>query len=500
MKLSIRNSDRKVESDSLTAYLILTVIALIVFGWSLFTPPFASVDEPAHAARSYAAVHGQAFVSSNRNEPPTYVSLVKVPNWINPQNSNDGPFCFWGKRNITADCAQNNWKDVKYSESPNQFLQYFPTFATVAGLPSLVLEGKHAYYAMRIFGSFLFLCMSAIYLWSCLQRKQPKQMYGLFLFLTPMTFSGAGTLAPIALETISAVTFLSLLRNRLGQDQMKKRKLETYLLLFTATTLLTSRPSGILWLLIAMVISLSDTIKDLRSKISANKHLFSLISSISILDVLYLYFHRPPTGQNLPVSKFNFLSFISVEIQKLGEYFNNAIGIFGMDVYLPSISYYIYAGIFFSLATFFFTNRDISKYTKLSNLFLIGLFVVLPMIVNFLYRNTFVHFWQGRYMTPLLALVVAMYIFWSKNNSKFFVLSVVSVMIITAGLLVSYIRYSNGLSPSCCGTAVRTHSTTQWIPGLLDGYWLLGWSAVTLILFFVSIYVSERLKTKLNSN
>jgi hypothetical protein len=298
-----------------------------------------------------------------------------------------------------------------------------------------------------------------------------------------MTISGAGTLAPLALETVSAVAFLSLLFNRLSLETKKRKKAEPYLLLLITFVLLTARPSGIIWLIVSVIIAFSSYPKNLKAKIRSNANILYSIAGLSTLDLIYLYFNRPPTGLNPPLNEFHLLSFISIEIQKLGEYFNNAIGIFGMDVYFPSIIYYIYAGMFFSLALIFYGEKNLTRATKLISLILIAMFAILPMAVNFHYRNSFVHFWQGRYMTPLIGLLISMFILWPKKYKHVYLLATISLLIVILGLFVSFIRYSNGLISGCCGTYVRANSEYQWQPGIFNIYWLMAFSITSVFLF-----------------
>jgi hypothetical protein len=421
---------------------VMVSLIVAVLSWTFFTPPFSAVDGPAHTSAAYASVHGQLVADTNIHQPKGYVTSIKVPNWIFPIQATEGPYCFWGKREISASCANNNWDDSTIQERPNQYAQYFPTYSVIAGIPSLFTSGKTAYYLMSISGALLFFIMCWIYFVSCARRGKPKQILGIFVILTPMSISGAGMLAPLSLETIAAACFLSLLINRLREEQSDNafKKIDTYLLTFSLFVLLTSRPSGVLWVFFAFIFAIPFINGNYLDLIKREVALMSTAGFLILFDLVYLYFHRPETGSNPLVGSFSILNFLSFEFQKLGESFNNAVGIFGMDVYLPSVFYYLFAGIIFSVLVLVFTSNEVEK--KIKTIVAIGIVavVILPMIVAFTYRYDFVGFGQGRYYNPLLGMLMLISIIAIEKNTLVFAFSLISLGASLMGVLIAFWR------------------------------------------------------------
>ena len=482
MKISALKKSRELTSFSL----VLMSLVLVVFSWTFYTPPFASVDEPAHAAAAYVAVHGEIIPPSNRNEITGYITPVNVPNWIFPHVATDGPYCFWGKRDVTANCASHNWNDNSIQLQQNQFVQYFPTFSVLAGIPSIFVSGELAYYLMRLSGGVVFLFMCAVYLLSCLRRDKPKQMLGIFIILTPMTLYGAGTLAPLSLETISSASFLSLMLNRLDYEKgvPRKRWGDTLLILITLFILITVRPSGIFWLIITSVFVVALKKHNIKRFIKEDFKLIMGGTLLVITNLIFIYFHRPDTGYNPLVGEFALTRFLSNQFQSISEYFNNAVGIFGMDVYLPLIFYYVFAGMFFTLVVMSLTSKEVTKWIQFVLLTTISLFVFIPIIANFMYRNIWIYFFQGRYLTPLIAVLITVLILIIKNDTVIFVFSVFSILTTFVGSIFAYLRYSSGITSPCCGVYIRAEANEIWRFGNLDLSWLL---IIGLCYFFTFI-------------
>jgi hypothetical protein len=470
-----------VNKSKLSVHLMFLSIFTLGTAWVIFQPPFASVDEPAHASRAYTAVHGQAFFPINKDTAPDAVDEITVPNWIFPYAEPDSPYCFWTRIDVTANCAQTDWTKVEPTKRPNQFAQYFPTFYFIAGLPSLLAEGQVAYYLMRFFGMLTIMLFIFLILRELHKNFSPKLIGLTLIAITPMSILGSATLAPLALETVSVV-MLTLLLFRFSKKGISQNS-DLYLFLITLFVSLTARPSGLIWNILIWGYFIFT--KQLSVKNFTNSNIGKIFLSSSLIVIifsaLYLFLHRPKVAYNLGTYKINALNNLSFGVQSASEQFNNMIGIFGRDVYIPHIFYYLSFGVFSYL---FFTNLFSDKLSKLSKIYLSGvafLILTLHIFADYYYKDIFAHIWIGRYTTPLLAFFVVICVL--NSNFNLWLFASYGILINLAAIWISYIRYSIGLTGgSCCGVKIRLQNEFQWYP--------LGQGIGTLTLFTLIITFS----------
>ena len=471
-------------------FLLFAAIALIPLLWIIFQPPFASVDERAHVARAYTAANGHFLYPSNTQKNVDEIDTIEVPAWIHPLKDTDSPNCFWGRREITANCAISNWNDKTILSLPNQFAQYFPTFYAVAGIPSIFSEGKVAYYAMRLAGLFEFLAITWGLFWVLTSFFNKNKLAIPFLTLTPMTLLGAGTVAPLALETVSVVTLCVILYSlfflRITWNNKKQKTIFYILFFFVSFTASTARPSGFVWSGIIWIFFIFSNYKNL--KYIYEKYRFVILAQFFIFffAITYFYFHRPKVGVRDSIYPINLGNTLTFGIQELGESFNNMVGIFGMDIYLPQICYYLFFGIFSYVAITFFENNLPSemKYSKILMGSLILLLSTVSMIFDYIYREVFAYFWIGRYSTPLLGLVVTIVALGKlKHLSLWLCAGAIYAMNILA-ILMGFFRYSLGFVPAqCCGAWSRAQTEFLWKPFGLGFPFLATISLVLVVIF-----------------
>lgn len=449
-------------------------ITVLVLSWNIFQPPFASVDEAAHASRAYAAVHGKLFFPSNNNSPIGEVESVSAPRWILPIDANESPYCFWTKRSITADCGIDKWSDGTIIERPNATAQYFPTFYAVSGLPSLFLEGKTAYYAMRLIGSLFFLSILALTFF-ILYKFYPKRILTvIYIALTPITFLGAGTLTPNPIEVISSMTLALLInvfldgerRNCLSSNDLRFMYFCIPLVQFL---LLTSRPSGLVWSLLIWMVFLTNNLRmaKIQNSLFKNRLLLQLIVIQHVIAAIFLYFHRPKVAINLYGPQYDVIHAISFGLQNLVEQFRGLVGIIGMDVYLPEFAYAACLGFLGYLCITFFCDLEkrVLRFSRYIVGFLFFLLCSIATFADYYYRNIFTHMWQGRYSAPLYALFVLFLVLYIPRDSALVLISTLMMMINAIGMILAYIRYSQGFTNAeCCGVYAPNSVVAKWLP------------------------------------
>jgi hypothetical protein len=159
-----------------------------------------------------------------------------------------------------------------------------------------------------------------------------------------------------------------------------------------------------------------------------------------------------------------------------------------MDVYLPSVFYYLFAGIIFSVLVLVFTSNEVEK--KIKTIVAIGIVavVILPMIVAFTYRYDFVGFGQGRYYNPLLGMLMLISIIAIEKNTLVFAFSLISLGASLMGVLIAFWRYSFGISTSCCYLFTKVNSPNVWQFGGFNTTWLLMFGAISFLAFISAGY------------
>jgi hypothetical protein len=466
---------------------LLISISLLGLTWVVYQPPFASVDEPNHAARAYTAVNGKLFFPENKDTAADAMDIVQVPNWVLPYKEPDSPYCFWQRVNITANCSNTDWTNAEIVERPNQFAQYFPTFYGIAGLPSIWLEGQVAYYLMRLFGLIAVLFVFYILLREVKDYHHPTLFAAPFIAITPMTISGAGTLAPLALETV-AFAALTLFAYRFLKNGVRLPTGDLLRLLFIQVIALTSRPSGLVWsaiLWLVLVFSLKISLRKLwrHSKIS-----IWLILASHLIASFYLYNHRPKVNFRSAGYEITLFNSMTRGIQTAYEMFNNAVGIFGMDVYIPLIFYYLSFGIFSFLIFNVLQAKATTLTIKICVAALGALFLSIHIFANYYYRDVFANIWIGRYATPLLALLMVFVLLLQENRNLIWWFASFGLTINLLAIWISYLRYSVGFNGGdCCGILNRQGDNFQWFPLGFGPIGLLIASLLITVFFFMAL-------------
>ncbi len=185
-----------------TTAVLLVAVGLALVGWMLATPLMAVPDEPSHLTQAVAIVHGQFDVRHVRS-PAGQVSYVRVPAWVLQLHLLINCYAF--KPMHPADCPVVVTHDQTPYTLPTQFSNYPPLFFLWAGLPSLVLSGTGAAYAMRSLALLLNAGLLVLGL-ALLLRYHPRRLplVGALVALTPMVLFLASVLNTSGLETSAA--------------------------------------------------------------------------------------------------------------------------------------------------------------------------------------------------------------------------------------------------------------------------------------------------------
>ena len=222
--------------------------------WAVTNPLMSLPDEPAHT------IHAAAVVRGEWTGVPTGEggwTRVEVPTYI--AEAHELP-CFAFQSGLSAQCQML----VTDDDSPRQVTtsagSYDPVYYSFVGLPSLVLDGKAAYYGMRGFSVALvsaFLAMSVVALVQL--RRRSFALIALAVAVTPKVLFLNGGINPNSLEITAAVmlfAWMTLLAQRHREDGVPPGRVA--MVAVASVALANTRSISPLWVLIIVGACLLD--------------------------------------------------------------------------------------------------------------------------------------------------------------------------------------------------------------------------------------------------
>ncbi len=195
---------------------VAAVVVVYVFGaaltWAALTPVGAAPDEPGHIAYAAAVVRGDiGELVPGSEETRQRLIIVTAPEWVSsftspPRSVADFNYpCFATVVYRPANCAPQLTASKTLVDVPTTVGRYPPLFHAVVGLPTLVLSGNRAVYAMRIAAAGLAAGMLAL----GLSIADPSRRFwlglGAAIAFTPTAAHLAGSVNPSGLEVSAAL-------------------------------------------------------------------------------------------------------------------------------------------------------------------------------------------------------------------------------------------------------------------------------------------------------
>lgn len=208
LRQRLGGTDRStIVSTTVVAYIFLASVA-----WAMITPIGGVPDEPAHITYSAAVVRGDLGTMAVVNHPVyPQLAVVTVPEWVGeitdpPRSVDDFPYpCYGGGVTITADCAPQVSTSTTPTRVPTTVNRYPPPYYWIVGLPTLLMAGEPAIYAMRIVSAALAAAVIAMGLAIASPTRRTWLALGTMIAATPMVTHLAGSVNPSGLETASAL-------------------------------------------------------------------------------------------------------------------------------------------------------------------------------------------------------------------------------------------------------------------------------------------------------
>ena len=404
---------------------VAAVVVAYVFGagvtWAALTPVGGAPDEPGHIAYAAAVVRGDiGELVAGSEKTRQRLIVVTAPEWVNsftspPRSVADFNYpCFADNVSATADCAPNLTGSKTLAEVPTTVGRYPPLFHAVVGVPTLVLSGNRAVYAMRIVAAGLAAGMLALGLTVAAPSRRTWLGLGAAIAFTPTAAHLAGSVNPSGLEISAALGLGIGLMGITGSQAPRKWTVAAAVVLSFAVAW--SRPLG--YLTLAAVIAASALINgnNLRAWLGGTGSRLAPVIGVGaafVSAVIYLLAwglpiraasaEGPATGSTLFTSPGLDGGLDDVENHLIG-WTLDLIGRFGWADHSPPVSV-LFGWTLLVLALALFVILGANRRQRIALTVIgVGALILTPLLAITRFINTSAY--QARYHLPVAVLVI----------------------------------------------------------------------------------------------
>jgi len=375
--------------------------------WALASPISSVPDEPSHAIRAAEVVRGQ--ISTPPWSQNKALSSAVVPEYIAWMHERT---CYVNHPGITPAC------EAPVPGNPNRLVTTgtsagtnSPAYYAVIGLPTLVLSGDPAIFAMRLLNVLLCAAgLAVLVMQLSTLRRSRWAIAGVVIAVTPMLLFLAGSINPNAIEAISAgalfVTLAAIVRSP-GTVRVNWER--AILVLLEVAFLVNTRSISLLWviLIVVAVLALSSRAA-IAALLRTRSVLTLLVGSVLFSALAVLWFARPSSGNgplltHNPLPNFSAAFFYMVE--KTFDFASGMVGDFGwLDTPSPAYSAIVWSAaivVFLIAALIWGSGRS----RLVTAWFAVALLLV-PPITQGILAPTLGLVWQGRYVLAIFVCLM----------------------------------------------------------------------------------------------
>jgi hypothetical protein len=382
-----------------TAFLILVAVGT---SWTFGSPVMAVPDEPAHAIHAAAVVRGQW--SGEQTDQGGWTN-VEVPEYV---AESYGVRCYAFDAAVSVECQG----EIPSGDDPTVITtsagSYNPFYYVFVGLPTLVLDGAPAFYAMRLVGVLLsaaFLALAVVALSQL--RRRTFSTIAFVAATTPMVCFLMAGINPNSLEIAASVMlfcWLRLLVERIDEGVPAHR---VAMVAVAAVAVANTRSIGLLWLLVVVVATLADVhvlrvlvrsrafwVGTVAIGLGVGFSLLWLLSSQS-LDVTV---PNPGAGTSFPAA-------FHIMVSATYDNFQGYVGLFGwLDTPVPQTVVFLWSSVLFIAAiAALFLGRGSSRRAFVV---VLAAFLLVPPLVQGSTAYDYGFIWQARYVLALFCVAV----------------------------------------------------------------------------------------------
>ncbi len=453
--------------------------------WTLASPLMSVPDEPSHAIRAAAVVRGQ--IGSVPWDQNPAVARAEVPNYVAHAHELT---CYAFDPTISAGCMRAVTGDPnKIVTTGTSAGTNSPVFYSVVGLPTLVMSGTPALYAMR--GVNAVLCAAALALMIMQLSQLSRSRWALvasFVAITPMVIYLGGSINPNGLEVAAAgalfATLVATFRNRSSGWILWER---TALVVASAALLMSTRSIALVWVLILIgaALALSDmrVVRELLRRPAA----WIAIGLSAIFAALTTYWYLTPAEFGLQqfqgAGSSPIVAFLAMLSRTL-DFADGYVGLFGW-VDTPSPSFSVIAWSFTIVGVLVAAFVWGSRRGRLTVLALSILMVLVPAVTQAILISGTGYIWQGRYMLAILVclLVACGIAIDDADKSPTIPIALRRILAIvlvglTFGHIFSFLSTLRRYTVSVNGGLKEMLFSPQWQPPL-------GWIALTALIALI---------------
>lgn len=447
--------------------------------WTLASPLMSVPDEPSHAIRAAAVVRGQ-IASVPWDENPS-VARADVPKYVAHAHEFT---CYAFNPTISAGCMRAVTGD------PNEIVTTgtsagtnSPVYYAIVGLPTLVISGTPALYAMR--GVNAVLCAAALAIMIMQLTQLSRSRWALvtsFVGTTPMVIYLGGSINPNGLEVAAAgalfATLVTTFRKRSSGWILWER---TALVVASAALLMSTRSIALLWILI--LIGAALTLSEMRAvrELLRRPATWVAIGISAIFAALTTYWYLTPAEFGLQQFQGAGLdprvAFVEMLSRTL-DFADGYVGLFGW-VDTPSPSFSVIAWSFTIVGVIVAAFVWGSRRGRITVFGLAIVMVLVPAITQAILITDTGYIWQGRYMLAILVclLVTCGIAIDDADQSPTIPVALrrilaIALVVLTFGHIFSFLSTLRRYTVSINGGLKEMLFSAQWQPPL-------GWIALT---------------------
>lgn len=383
------------------AFVILGLLATI---WCLATPMMALPDEPSHTIKAAAVARGE--FSGGSTGVQGALLQVQVPRYI---AEIDAQRCPAFKVAETPACAPEVSLDRSLVTAGTSAGNYNPVYYAFVGLPSRVMGGEAAIYAMRIISGLINAAVLASVFAAASALRRPRiPLIAVAVAVTPNVLFLAGGINPNALEiTTASAVFMHLCVILENAERLRSIRWNIVALTVAASLLANTRPLSLLWLFLAVAAATAAFGVRRFTLVLKDKFVWVGAGVVALSCAFALYWL-------LTASTFDSLlaSPTAIEpdqafaamLDRTFFYVAQYVGVLGwLDTYAPAAVQMTWVLAFGLLLLVGMTSRPVRGRWGLA--ILVPLVIVLPAWLQASQIQNLGWIWQGRY---LMALVVVL--------------------------------------------------------------------------------------------
>ncbi|TQJ41536.1 putative membrane protein DUF2142 [Arthrobacter sp. SLBN-112] len=399
----------------LRTFLLLTALFTGLLGlWSVATPLMGFPDEPAHTIKAAAVVRGQVVVEEGTSFG--HGVHVKVPDYIANLH---GQGCYKFNRAQAADCAPPVYSDDTYTNiGVTSAGSYNPMYYWLVGLPTLLMSGAPAIYAMRLISAVLCALFFAAGFTALTELRRPQ--YAVLLAAvatTPMVLFLGGGINPNSLEIAATLAAFSGFVVVLDNWRNTSAVAPALVAVAAATVVLANaRQISLVWLLCALIAGVCSfrfkrTIQVFKDKRVLTAVALAVPGTLAGLYWIYLAAHGPanvgvaPDGIANPHPDAPLYRGFMIMLDRTFDFFPQYIGVMGwLDTPAPELVMLAWGALMIVALILPFCVRPLRSWTGYW-VSLAMLYIVPALLQTVLWRSMgFI--WQGRYTLPLVVVLL----------------------------------------------------------------------------------------------